>query len=166
MPGSLARNDFHLSPPTREPIASYSADAPDRRLRNVRIHEDREVGPEIATEYAVQREHRITAELSSATLVGFGRISQNDRRSPRGLHPSLDGSLCNVLCTRGKHQRHLGEGRQSGGLRIQQDVPNFSPVGVPPGSRVTVTAMPRDFSARQFLDLRAFPAAVKPFKCN
>jgi hypothetical protein len=33
--------------------------------------------------------------------------------------------LCNVLRTRGKHQCHLGQGRQRGGLRIQQDVSDF-----------------------------------------
>ena len=39
----------------------------------------------------------------------------------------------------------------------------FSPVGVPPGSRVTVTAMPRDFSARASFSICVlFPLPSSP----
>ena len=71
----------------------------------------------------------------------------------------------NMLSARREHQRHLGEGRQAGRRRVQQNLADLFAGGRP--SRLASddhrnAASPQ--SARQLRDLCTLPAAVQAFK--
>src|SRR5438067_4751134 len=75
--------------------------------RGVSVHQQREVRADIAAERAVQLQHRPAAQLTAAALVGFGRVGEAVTENDFALRERRQDQLLQMLCARGKHQRHL-----------------------------------------------------------
>ena len=148
-------------------FSSFS-EAPSRRLlrvpppcavharRHVRVHQDRQIRLQVAAQNPMQFEHRFTSQLPAPALVRLRRIRKTIADSQPSRSRSPAESLLRICCAREANISAISAMDDSAAVfESSKTCRIFSPVSVPPGSRVTTTATPR---ALQYA-LRVFQSA-------
>ena len=113
----------------------------------IRVEQQCEIWMQIPAQYPMQLPHCLTSQPASASLVSLGGIGETITQDDASGCEARFNHLGNVLCTRGEHQGHLRARVEASGTGIQQHLAVFSPVEVPPGSRVSTTLYPAPRSA-------------------
>jgi len=131
----------------------------------VGVHQDGEVGLEVATQDAVKIEDRVATELPAGALVGLGGVGEAVAEHGFALREGGLDHFADVLGARGEHEGHLGHGGQAGGGRVEDDVADLLA-----GRRASGFAGDDDGKASgtkglgEFFDLRALAGAVEAFE--
>ena len=133
--------------------------------RDLGVHQNRQVGSQIAAQNSVQFENWLTAQLASPALIGFARIGESVAENYFSPTQSGKNDFLDVLLTRGEHQRQLSHWIERRCSRVEQQLANFI-------SRRGATGFARDRHfetllpqlAREPLQLRAFAASIETFE--
>lgn len=75
------------------------------------VQQNRQIGLQVATKYFVQLQHRLRAQFAAATLISFGGIGETIAEHDASFSKRGQNHFVNVLCSGGKHERHLGTWR-------------------------------------------------------
>ena len=146
------------------PVAA--AGAVHARARIV-IEQDGEVRLQPAAKHVVQYQHGLRAQFAAAALVSLGRIGVAIAKHDMPFRQRWQYHFMQMLRTRGKHQGHLGQGRQSRSRRMQQHFADLlSGRGAAGFARNRNGDSMGTQRAGQFGQLGALAAAVQPFERN
>src|SRR6476469_4409799 len=109
----------------------------------VRHHQDGQVRLQVMTQYFVQLQYSLGAQLASAALIGLTGISKTITQDPLALLERRQDLLVNVLRAVSEHKRHFRQWRQSGCPGTQthraQVLPQGRPAGLARGDYVQTT---------------------------
>jgi len=131
------------------------------------VEQDGQVGLQIAAEKLMELKHRLGTEFAATALIRFRRIREAVAENDASFRQRWENHFVNMLRARGEHERHLGEGRKSGGGGVEQKFTNFFA-----GRSTSRLASDRyrvavgSQRARQFFHLRALAGAVEAFEGN
>lgn len=74
----------------------------------VGVHQDGEVGLELAAQDAVKVEDGVAAEFAAGALIGFGGVGEAVAENDFALREGGLNDFADVLGARGEHEGHLG----------------------------------------------------------
>jgi hypothetical protein len=134
-------------------------------MLDVGIHVDRQVRPNAAAQHGVEAQHRVAAELSSSTLIGFGGIGEAVAQHPLAAGERRFDHLRELLGAGSEHERHLSHGIEALGARVEQHsanaLANLGSAGLASGEHINAF---RAQHLRQLPQLSGFAAAVEAFE--
>ena len=129
---------------------------------HVGIHEQGEVGLEVAAQDAVEVEGGFATEFAAGTLVGLGGVGEAVAEDDFALGESGFDDFADVLGAGGEHEGHLGHGREAGGGRVEDDVADlFAGRRAPGFAGDCDREAPGAEGFGQFFDLGALAGAVQ-----
>jgi len=126
-----------------------------------------EVRLQIAADEPVELKHRAGAQLAAAALVGLGGVGKAVAEDDFSSSECWLNDFGDGLSTVGKHERHLGHGRNMGGAGVQQQgsdaVAGGGSAGLASDYGVQAAFL---HPGRQAFDLRGFTRTVETFERN
>ncbi len=129
------------------------------------IEQDGEIRLQVSAKDFVQPENGLGTELTASALVGFGGIGKAIAKNDAAFGEGRKDDLVDVLSAGGEHQRHFGERGQPGRGGVQQDLANaFAGRGAAGFAGDSDGETMGAQGASQFLELRAFAAAIESFE--
>lgn len=148
-------------------VANVPSSRPGERCIEIGQQEQREVGPKVATDRAVQRQYTFAAEPASAALIGFRRVGKAVAEDDVAGSERRPNDLVDRLRAVGEHERHLGEGSDILRFGVQQKgadlVAEFGAAGLARGCDGVVAGLER---AREEPQLGGLAGTVQPFEGN
>ena len=155
---------------TRALILPIALPGPLNAERNLIVEQDRQIRLQARrTKFRAASSTAFVPSLRPAALIRLRRVGEAVAEHHPPFRQRRQNDLANMLSSRGKHQCHLCKRRKPDVVECSSTSRIFSPVVVPPGSRVTVTAMPRarndraSFAICVLLPLPSRPSNVMNF---